>query len=168
MLATLKEVSVFQRQLSASGSGVKSTFASRLRLVIGDASVLSYAKKCGLSDGLVRKYLISSLPSVDKLVILAVNGGVEIKWLATGEGPMRPGDEAAVPVAFDIELMGKIMAVFIASACNRQVSIPSKDIGEMAAKAYQDILSDFPDPENQHKALKQLATIAANISRLYE
>jgi hypothetical protein len=38
----------------------------------------------------------------------------------------------------------------------------------MAAKAYQDILSDFPDPENQHKALKQLATIAANISRLYE
>jgi len=92
---------------------------------------------------------------------------VNIAWLATGEGPMRPGDVQAASVAIDVELMGQIMAIFMQAAHDNETSLPAKDIGEMAARAYQDILTDFPDPADRKKALRQLSAIAANIARLY-
>ncbi|MDN6860738.1 helix-turn-helix transcriptional regulator [Pseudomonas sp. CAN2814] len=77
-------------------------FSERLHLAIGDQSVLAFAKRCGISDSLVRKYLGGSLPGMDNLVTLATAAGVSIEWLATGEGEMRrssgrsprPRDEA--------------------------------------------------------------------------
>jgi len=33
------------------------------------------------------------MPGLDKLVAIAEAGNVNIAWLATGEGPMRPGDK---------------------------------------------------------------------------
>ncbi|EAU53566.1 hypothetical protein AL013_10365 [Mariprofundus ferrooxydans] len=108
-----------------------------------------------------------SKAKIDTIVAIAKATDVNIEWLATGEGPMLPGDELAAPAGFDIDLMGQIMAIFMDAAYTQKTAIPAKDIGEMAARAYVDILADFPDPENRQKALRQLATIANNITRLY-
>lgn len=60
-------------------------FRARLTEAIGDRSVLSFAKECGMSDSLVRKYLAGTLPGLDKVVVMAQVAGVSVQWLATGK-----------------------------------------------------------------------------------
>lgn len=59
-------------------------FTRRLRQIIGERSVHRFARECGLSDSLMRKYLNGSYPGLDRLVRLAEAGGVSVEWLATG------------------------------------------------------------------------------------
>lgn len=75
---------------SSSVSKPESGMAARLELLKGDQAVNSFALKCRVSESLMRKYLAGSIPGADKLVQLARANGVNIAWLATGEGPMRP------------------------------------------------------------------------------
>ena len=67
-------------------AGIKG-FSARLGQIIGDQSLLSFSKKCGISDSLLRKYLRGSLPGLDNLLKIADTAGVSVEWLATGEGP---------------------------------------------------------------------------------
>lgn len=72
-------------------------FKGRLRLAIQDESINSFAIKCGMSEGLLRKYLTgTTLPGMDKLVSISETAGVSIEWLATGNGPMRKGGEVII------------------------------------------------------------------------
>jgi transcriptional regulator with XRE-family HTH domain len=65
-------------------------FADRLKTMIGDQSVRSFARKCGLSEKSLRKYLAGNTdPSGSAIIAMAEAGGVNILWLMTGEGPMR-------------------------------------------------------------------------------
>lgn len=73
------------RKHSSSSEELERGFSSRLKAAIGQRSVLSFAKECGFSDSLVRKYLGGSLPGLDKAVIMARVLGVSLEWLATGK-----------------------------------------------------------------------------------
>jgi len=64
----------------------KSELRDRVREVIGDEPVAAFARKCGFSETLVRKYLRGSLPSSENLTTIARVAGVTIDWLATGKG----------------------------------------------------------------------------------
>lgn len=64
-------------------------FSDRLRSIIKPDSVLSFSKKCGLSDSLMRKYLSGSLPGLENLLKIATTSGVSLEWLATDKGPIR-------------------------------------------------------------------------------
>jgi len=67
-------------------------FGTRLRLILGDEPITSFAKKCDLGESLIRKYLSGgSLPGLENLVKMGKAGKVSIEWLATGEGPMQNG-----------------------------------------------------------------------------
>ena len=57
-----------------------------------------------MGESTFRKYLSGSIPSLDKAVRIAEVAGVSLQWLATGEGPMRPGEAD--------ESKGKIEAEF--------------------------------------------------------
>ncbi|MNM83574.1 DNA polymerase V subunit UmuD [compost metagenome] len=89
--------------LDNSNQGADSTktvgkFSERLQAAIGDkVSVLAFAKRCGISDSLMRKYLRGSLPGTDNLVAIALNAHVSIAWLACGMGPMRDMCSSAPP-----------------------------------------------------------------------
>lgn len=63
-------------------------FKNRLRKIIGEGrNVSSFAKKCDLTEGLLRSYLTGkSLPGLDKLVKISEVAKVSIEWLATGKG----------------------------------------------------------------------------------
>lgn len=88
-MSKMKKGGELESSLSSSAGEVESGFSHRLETAIGDQSVLSFAKKCGVSDSLVRKYLGGSLPGLDKLLLLAKAAEVRVGWLATGEPPMR-------------------------------------------------------------------------------
>ncbi len=56
-------------------------------------SIREFARKAGVSDASIRDYLRGkSFPSLDRLDAIAAAVGVSPAWLATGEGPMRPGE----------------------------------------------------------------------------
>jgi len=62
-------------------------FATRLKQIIGEDSVSRFAKKCGVTESMLRKYLLGdSVPGTDKLVRITQVAGVSLRWLATGEG----------------------------------------------------------------------------------
>ncbi|WP_392560096.1 XRE family transcriptional regulator [Orbus mooreae] len=65
-----------------------STFAQRLRYIIGDDSLLSFSKKCNLSESAIRKYIREeSEPTLQNLLTIAKVGNVSVAWLATGNDP---------------------------------------------------------------------------------
>ena len=62
-------------------------FATRLKSLIGKQPAARFARKCGLNEGTLRKYLMGeATPGVDKLLRIAKVAGVNLHWLATGEG----------------------------------------------------------------------------------
>jgi transcriptional regulator with XRE-family HTH domain len=69
------------------------TFMMRLKTIMDGQSNLSFAEKCGLSEGTLRSYLKGkTTPPLDTLVIIAKVAGIDLAWLATGEGEMRRGE----------------------------------------------------------------------------
>lgn len=70
-------------------------FSGRLKLAIGSESTNSFAKKCGIRESTIRGYLSGSIPSLDKAAILAKAAQVDLTWLATGAGQMRPKEGVA-------------------------------------------------------------------------
>ncbi len=120
-------------------------FASRFQLAINSESAYSFAKKCGLSDSLVRRYLAGNgLPGTDHLINICEQAGVNIEWLATGAGPMRKGETLPAmnePAAFTItNLEGRqvefrpspdlrhIPVLSVEAACGAGTFIPSEAI----------------------------------------
>ncbi|HAE37685.1 MAG TPA: hypothetical protein DCG57_03480 [Candidatus Riflebacteria bacterium] len=64
-------------------------FHARLKQAIGNESVNSFAKKCEVSESLLRKYLSGdSLPGTKALVAISEYARVSLEWLATGKGPI--------------------------------------------------------------------------------
>jgi len=62
-------------------------FATRLKAMIGKNPASRFARKCGLNEGTLRKYLTGeAIPGADKLLRIAQVTGVNLHWLATGEG----------------------------------------------------------------------------------
>lgn len=82
-------------------------FNDRLKQSIAGQSINSFALKCGLPESLLRKYLAGpTLPGLDKLIAIANTAEVCIEWLATGEGPMKRGEEPKrTPGDIDEELL---------------------------------------------------------------
>jgi phage repressor protein C with HTH and peptisase S24 domain len=73
------------------------TFADRVKHLQGEQSARSFARSVEISEGALRAILAGGKPTLDTLVALARGGGVNLEWLATGEGPMRP-NSIALPV----------------------------------------------------------------------
>jgi transcriptional regulator with XRE-family HTH domain len=75
----------------------------RISELIGDEPRAAFARRCGLSESLVRSYLAGTIPSVIKAAQIALAGNVSLEWLATGQGPRERSAFAAPqrsPVVF--------------------------------------------------------------------
>jgi len=69
-------------------------FMDRLKKAIDKESNRSFAEKCGLSEGTVRRYLKGeAFPPLDTLQVIAEKSGCSLAWLASGEGDMRRLDK---------------------------------------------------------------------------
>ncbi|WP_429019054.1 helix-turn-helix domain-containing protein [Aeromonas allosaccharophila] len=61
-------------------------FASRLQSLIGEMSVSAFARKVGLSEALIRKYLKGAEPGLARANQIAMGANCSLEWLATGCG----------------------------------------------------------------------------------
>ncbi|MEM9908087.1 MAG: LexA family transcriptional regulator [Cyanobacteria bacterium P01_D01_bin.44] len=61
-------------------------FPSRLKKVVGDKSIRSFARECGFSDTVLRQYLNgNSEPTRPVLLAIARAADVSLEWLAAGQ-----------------------------------------------------------------------------------
>lgn len=70
--------------------------AARIKELIGDDTQVGFAKACGFSEGMLRKYLKGARPGKDNLVAMAKYRNVSLQWLATGMLPRSGGERALV------------------------------------------------------------------------
>lgn len=69
-------------------------FPERLKQAIGDASIRTFAKKCSVSEAVVRNYLAGkTFPSLDKLALMAEVGGKSLDWLCAGTDDNKNSNE---------------------------------------------------------------------------
>jgi transcriptional regulator with XRE-family HTH domain len=61
-------------------------FDARLRELIGREPLSAFARKVGLSEALLRKYLAGSEPSLSRANQIARAANCSLEWLATGSG----------------------------------------------------------------------------------
>lgn len=75
----------------------RDAFAQRIILLIKEAgSASELARRCDVSESVVRKWAGGkSEPSRPNLLSIASGTGTEFRWLITGEGPQRAGDQVA-------------------------------------------------------------------------
>jgi transcriptional regulator with XRE-family HTH domain len=67
-------------------SHLSASFADRLALLVDGTTVSAFARKVGLSESLIRKYLKGSEPSLSRADQIARMANVSLEWLATGCG----------------------------------------------------------------------------------
>jgi len=67
----------------------------RLRLLIGSEPVAAFARRCGLSESVLRTYLKDGrMPRLDKAAAIAAAAGVSLGWLAGGAPAVAAGQAA--------------------------------------------------------------------------
>lgn len=78
------------------------SIGDRLILLIGDESISSFARRAGVSEGILRKYITGSNPGGDILIKISEASGCTTDWILTGKQPMfRSGS-----IAFEIDPAG--------------------------------------------------------------
>lgn len=71
---------------SGSGAGI-AHFAERLREVMGTRGIRGFARKCGLSEGVLRNYLRNrTFPTLDRLEAIAAAAGKPPGWFIAENG----------------------------------------------------------------------------------
>lgn len=99
---------LYRPDQETSDSG--STFADRLAVLVAESTVSAFARKVGLSESLIRKYLKGSEPSLSRADQIARMANVSLEWLATGCGyqyrQAEVVDQPALVLADDIAERG--------------------------------------------------------------
>lgn len=111
---------------------IVSSFADRLRELIGDQPVSAFARKVGLSEGLMRKYLSGSEPSLSKANQIARTTNCSLEWLATGAG-FRFGRAELV----DMGALERAIGITLDIAGAADITIANEKSMKMVVALYQ-------------------------------
>jgi len=132
-------------------------FVARLRTVtqlVGSPHRL--AKLTGLSYTGIRKYLDGADPSRCNLISIARAGNVDLKWLALGEGTMRPdgmtANQVSAPTAalqgdqpaLDLNLLEKILHSIESVACKGKRTCPNANAKAHLVTTLYDLYRTLP------------------------
>jgi phage repressor protein C with HTH and peptisase S24 domain len=95
-----------ERAAEDDGERESAAWVDRLRQLIAIAgTATALAKKTGISQSGLSRYLAGGEPSRRVLVALAQAAGVRVLWLATGEGPQFIADPDAAPKQSNLTLL---------------------------------------------------------------
>ena len=121
--------------------------SGRLQVIIGSESVLSFSRRCGLAESVLRTYLRDGrMPPLDKALAIATAAGITVDWLATGNGPRATAEVRAVYAASP------------ASAANPEAPLLDMAVLEGVLKTVLEERGADPSP-------RQLAARAADLYR---
>lgn len=89
------------------------TFAQRLEIVLAGTNIHAFAKKSGIGDSTLRRYLEGSMPGLDKLQAIAEAANVTLDWLVSERGPMRlEEDFRGGPVSLSLQEQKRMAEVY--------------------------------------------------------
>lgn len=90
-----------KRPIQRANRAESDAIAERIKSVIGDESVSSFARRSGISEAVIRSYVSDGrMPSLDKAASIANAGSVTVDWLATGRLPKTRGELRALQATF--------------------------------------------------------------------
>ena len=93
----------------------QTSFADRLRYLLQDETISAFARRVGLSESLIRKYLRGSEPSLSRADQIARMANVRLQWLANGSG--QPSRQAATvdsgALALADQLVSRALSIHI-------------------------------------------------------
>jgi phage repressor protein C with HTH and peptisase S24 domain len=141
---------------------VGNDFVSRLRELIGDGSVNSFAKRCGLNTSLVQQYLNGSTPSLEKAALIAEVCGVSLEWLASGRGHKEAQRDPTIIEPASVESFVKTLDEMMQSlSFNEQFARMGKEL-ELPS-VLQRLMSEaealkFEPPANRKRQQKKQQT----------
>lgn len=75
-----------QVRFRSGESDLTAGFVERLHSAIGDEPVAAFARRCGISESVIRHYFTGKKPTLDRFAAMAKAAGVSVDWLATGQG----------------------------------------------------------------------------------
>jgi transcriptional regulator with XRE-family HTH domain len=76
-------------------------FSERLKTLIGDGTAAEFARKTGIGDSLIRKYLEGAEPGLEKILRICYAEKCSMRWLVAGEGDPFAGTAYDVPPVDD-------------------------------------------------------------------
>lgn len=126
---------------------VMTSFSDRLWESIGKESVLSFAKRAGVSEGVVRKYVKGDAePTVSRLIAMANAAGVSVNWLATGEGFKNINDTKKVFKSdIDIHALSRSIELLDEALLTTNKPMNSMKKAELISALYELEVSDQED-----------------------
>ena len=140
---------------SAPGQKVRiqteeSAFAERIKSAIGDEPVSAFGRRCGISEGTLRRYFAGSHPSSDNLVAIADAANVSIEWLAAGRGPKQrgaaqataPSHAPAPAVQLDTRILTRAVTAVQEGLAGLKRPLPPDKHAALIMAAYELILED--------------------------
>ncbi|CAM5522472.1 helix-turn-helix domain-containing protein [Eoetvoesiella caeni] len=108
---TRKGDSSADSQLSSLGDKEESDFISRMRLCSDKiGSVNALARKSGIAQSTVRRYLEGGEPGRPHLIAIAEAAGVDLIWLATGRGASGAQRVESEPLTPDMDLLEQVIS----------------------------------------------------------
>jgi transcriptional regulator with XRE-family HTH domain len=131
------------------------------RMNVLEALVESWAdlaRKSGLSRRVLDKYRTGkSDPSRARLVALAKAADVRVDWLATGEGPMRPGEVAPKPApagGIDRDLLALVHKGVAEVYRAENARISADPLADEVARIYDDLVATYDSSDERRSGLK--------------
>lgn len=112
-------------------------FPQRLEQVVGRRSLKEFGLHCGLSEGVLRKYLKGeSLPTIDRLEAIARTGEVDPGWLISGNQVADTPTRYNVAVKLDADLLGEILQAVDDGLTQINISLNNRKKSTMIALLY--------------------------------
>ncbi len=112
------------------------SFSVRLLELIGDSSVSEFARRVGLGESLIRKYLKGSEPTLSRARQIADATRCSLEWLASGEGD--PYHQADV---VDLSALKSALNIIAEEPGMEQWSIPEETTLIRMIAVYQYLLA---------------------------
>jgi transcriptional regulator with XRE-family HTH domain len=120
-------------------------FVLRLKEVVGEESVSSFARRCGVGESTLRNVLAGAAPRADILVAIAEAGNVTVDWLATGRPPKTRSElraTLAVSQAVPCKINVDALAAVIEGALRVGRNAPAEALAAHCAKVYNSCIEE--------------------------
>ena len=128
---------------------IRDGIQARIRKIIGSESIISFAKKCGLTESVIRSYLSGTVPSATNALAISRAAHVSLEWLIAGDDAKKNVflAESDFPPVYTIEqkpdldegIMGEVIETAEETLNKRKIKLSPSQKKELFMLAYRHV-----------------------------